>query len=96
MLSVPNPSLAAKFVGHILSIIDPSMPHNPYKAILYFPGDLVGEPEPFPITFLLGDAPPKLFLAPVEDVELVLLCLVIEDYPELLIVDYLFASAYFL
>lgn len=96
MLSVPKPSLAAKFVGHILSIIEPSMPHKPYKAILYFPGDFVGEPEPFPIyPFFEGEAPPKLFLAPVEDVELVLLYLVIYVEPELT-VDYLLARLYFL
>lgn len=65
ILSVPSPSLAAKFVGQILSIIDPKMPHKPYKARLYFPGDLVGELDPFPAKpFLFGEAPPKLFLAP--------------------------------
>jgi xanthosine utilization system XapX-like protein len=43
MLSVPKPSLAAIFVGHILSIICARIPHKPGIARLPFVGDFVGD-----------------------------------------------------
>ena len=54
MLSAPSPSLAAKFVGHILSIIAPKIPGNPlregfegdFDPLSYFLGD-PEEPRPF-------------------------------------------------
>lgn len=41
MLSVPRPSLAARLVGQILSIIMPKTPDNPLGAVDFFSGDLL-------------------------------------------------------
>jgi len=46
-LSVPNPSLAARLDGHILSIICPNIPHKPETARDPFVGDFTGELDPF-------------------------------------------------
>ncbi len=70
MLSVPSPSLCARFVGQILSIIDPSMPHRPPIASPPFEGDFVGDPPlDFPPFLAAAAVVPKLFLAPVLVVE---------------------------
>src|SRR5437016_2962656 len=68
ILSVPKPSLAARLVGHILSIIYPRMPHKPGIARLPLVGDLVGEEDPYFVSFLVGLAPPTLLRLPVVDV----------------------------
>lgn len=52
MLSVPNPSLAAKLVGHILSIIIPTIPESPLGAVDFFSGDLL---EGVLFSFYVGD-----------------------------------------
>jgi hypothetical protein len=41
ILSVPKPSLAAKFVGQILSIIIPITPGSPLIAFYFLSGDLL-------------------------------------------------------
>ena len=68
ILSVPNPSLAARFVGHILSIICARMPHKPGIARLPLVGDFVGDYDPVFTSFLVGLT--VLFLAPVGTVYL--------------------------
>ncbi len=70
MLSVPRPSLAAKLVGHILSIIWPRIPHKPETAREPLIGDLVGELDPF--SPFLPEELLLLFLLPVIEVELYL------------------------
>ena len=80
MLSVPNPSLAARFDGQILSIIWARTPHSPPIIMEeFFVGDFVGE---LPLSGFL--AATKLFLP--EELELaaveVLLCFRVGDPPE--------------
>jgi len=94
MLSVPNPSLAARLDGHILSIIWARTPHNPPIAIVEFlVGDFVGEPL---VGFLAATRlflPEELELAAVE----VLLCFREGDPAEFFsTIDYRFCSDYFL
>jgi xanthosine utilization system XapX-like protein len=64
ILSVPNPSLAARLVGHILSIICPKIPQRPGIARLPLVGDLVGEADAYFVIFLVGLTPPTLLRAP--------------------------------
>ena len=52
MLSVPRPSLAARLVGQILSIIMPIMPGNPFGAVDFFSGDLLAGVL---VNFYVGD-----------------------------------------
>ena len=52
MLSVPSPSLAAKLVGHILSIIIPIIPANPFGAVDLLSGDLLAGVF---VNFYIGD-----------------------------------------
>lgn len=74
ILSVPNPSLAAKLVGHILSIIIPKTPYKPLGAIDFLSGDLLAEALlNFPVGDLVVTVVPfvKLFLPIAEDEPLV-------------------------
>lgn len=54
MLSVPKPSLAAKLVGHILSIIIPITPDKPFGAVDFLSGDLLAGVL---FNFYVGDLP---------------------------------------
>jgi hypothetical protein len=93
ILSAPNPSLAAKLLGHILSIINPKIPLILVAMAVaagIFLGDFVGEvPPDLPGTLFEGLAP-TLFLVVVYEVEAV--DLVVGDEP----VDSYFLRAIFL
>ena len=81
ILSVPNPSLAARLEGHILSIIWPRIPQSPPIYIPPLVGDLVGDPDPcFPNFFVAG--PVTLFLPAEEPLEVDVVYLRVGDYPD--------------